>query len=171
MPIKKVLVNNEIKSAEVRVIDDSGAQLGIFSLNEAISMAKEKGLSLVQVTEKVSPPICKIIDYGKYVYQQKKKEKHSHSGQVEIKGIRLKFGISSHDMETKAKSAVKFLEKGHRVKIELPLRGRQRALADFGKEKVNQFIEIIEKIIPVKKERELKKEARGFTVIISKSDK
>lgn len=155
----------------MRVIGDDGGQMGIFSLDEAIRMAKKKEMDLVQVTEKVSPPICKIVDYGKYAYKQKKKEGHAQVSQVEIKGIRLKFGISLHDMETKAKSALKFINKGHKVKIELPLRGRQKALSDFGKEKVSQFIEMVKEMTPIKEERELKKEVRGFTVIISKSDK
>ena len=82
--------------------------------------------------------------------------------------MRIKFGISSHDMETRVKSAVKFLEKGNQVKVELPLKGRQKALGDFAKEKMSLFLEIIEKSVPIKIEKELKREGRGFTMIISK---
>ena len=131
-------------------------------------MAKEKSLDLVQITEKVNPPVCKITDYGKYLYHQKKKERHIKSTVSELKGIRLKFGISTHDMETRVKSTLKFLIKGDKVRIELPLRGRQKALDSFAKEKMNQFLEMIERTTPIKIEKELKKEGRGLTMIISK---
>jgi translation initiation factor IF-3 len=152
----------------VRVIDDQGQQLGVFPITEAVTMARNKSLDLVQITDKVEPPICKITDYGKHLYREKKKEKTVKSSLGELKGIRLKFGISSHDMETRAKSALKFLEKGNKVKIELPLRGRQKALGDFAKEKMALFLEMVEKTTPIKTEKELKREGRGFTMIISK---
>ncbi len=142
--------------------------MGVFPLEKAIEMAREKGLDLVQITDKVTPPICKIIDHGKYLYQQKKKERHAKTSQSELKGIRLKFGISPHDIETRAKSAIKFLTKGNRVKIELPLRGRQKALGKFAEDKIKQFIETIEKVVPIKVEKELKREGRGYTMIIVK---
>ncbi len=147
--------------------------MGIFPLSEAIGMAHEKGLDLVQVTERVDPPVCRITDYGKFLYWEKKKEKEKHTKNTsgEIKGIRLKFGISSHDMEVKAKSAVKFLNKGNKVKIELPLRGRQKSLTAFANEKVASFLRMLEKETPFKVERELKKEGKGLTVIIAKIDK
>jgi len=131
-------------------------------------MAKEKNLDLVQITEKVNPPVCKITDHGKYLYHQKKKERHAKTTSSELKGIRLKFGISPHDMETRARSALKFLKKGDKVKIELPLRGRQKALGRFAEEKIVQFMEMIEKEIPVKKEKDLKREGRGYTMVITK---
>jgi translation initiation factor IF-3 len=152
----------------VRVIDDQGQQLGVFPIAEAVTMARNENLDLVQITDKVEPPICKITDYGKHLYREKKKEKTVKSSLGELKGIRLKFGISSHDMETRAKSALKFLEKGNKVKIELPLRGRQKALGDFAKEKMALFLEMVEKTTPIKTEKELKREGRGFTMIISK---
>ena len=156
-PIKRVYANNQIRAREVRVVDQEGKQLGVFSLGEGIQMAKERSLDLVQITEKVEPPVCKITNYGKYLYHQKKKERHTKTASSELKGIRLKFGISSHDMETKSKSALKFLNKGDKIRIELPLRGRQKALDGFAKEKIIQFIEMIEKTTPIKIEKELKK--------------
>ncbi len=147
--------------------------MGVFPLFEAVDMARKRGLDLVQVTEKVDPPVCRITDYGKFVYWEKKKEKEKHvkSASSEFKGIRLKFGISSHDMEVKARSAVKFLNKGNKVRIELPLRGRQKSLADFAKEKITSFLEILEKEVPFKVERELKQEGRGLMLVIAKIDK
>lgn len=155
---------------KVRGIDETGKQLGILSLPEAIQMAREKNLDLIQVTEKVEPPVCKIMDYGKYLYLEEKKEKTAFKKQKgsEIKGIRLSFNISAHDLETRARQAEKFLKEGDKVRIEMILRGREKAHADFAKEKISQFLEILQKQIPFKTDRELKKEPRGFTIIIAK---
>jgi len=108
--LDKILVNNFIRSKEVRVIDEAGAQLGVMNIFDAIDLAKSKGLDLIQVTEKVEPPVCRIANYGKYLYQQQKKDKKvGHPKGGELKEIRLTFGISPHDMETRAKQAKKFL--------------------------------------------------------------
>ena len=132
-------------------------------------MSWERNLDLIQVTEKVEPPVCKIMDWGKYLYSLEKKERASRAKTTgEIKGIRLGFNISSHDLEIRARQAEKFLKKGDKVRVELILRGREKAHGDFAKEKINQFLEILEKLIPIKIERELKRESRGFTMIISK---
>lgn len=167
--IKQLLVNNQIRAREVRVIDGAGKQLGILSLENALKLAQERNLDLIQVTEKVEPPVCRIGDYGKYLYQEEKKGrsvKKQRGG--EIKGIRLTFNISPHDLETKVYQAEKFLAKGDSVKVELRLRGREKALQDFAKEKINKFLETLKKITPIKIQRELKKEMRGLTMIISK---
>lgn len=164
--IKKPNINHNIKAEKVRLVDETGQQLGLLSLDEAVQMAKDKGLDLIQVTEKVDPPVCRIMEYGKYLYQQKKKEKTSHHKGGELKGIRLSFGISDHDLETRARQAEKFLRKGDKVKIEMKLRGRERALGQFTREKVNRFIEILSRTIPVKIEGMLKKSPRGLTMII-----
>lgn len=162
------MVNERIRTREVRVIDENGKQLGILPLEEALRIAKERHLDLVQVTEKVFPPVCKILDYGKYLYLQKKKESKKAKRAAQIKGIRLGFGISLHDLEIRVNQAKKFLEKGYKVKIEMRLRGRQRSLSDFGKLKIEKFLEILKEKIPLKIERELKIEPRGLTMIISK---
>jgi len=166
--IRRPLINNQIRAAEIRVIDETGKQLGIMKLEEALRLARERNLDLIQVTEKVQPPVCKIMDYGKYLYQEKRKEKSATKVHGGLKGIRLSFRISQHDLEIKANLAEKFLKKGYKVRVELILRGREKALSEFAKKKVAQFLEILEKIIPIKVERELKREARGFTMIISK---
>lgn len=109
------------------------------------------------------------MDYGKYLYALQKKERAAKMKRVgEIKGIRLGYNISLHDMEVKANLAEKFLKKGNKVRVEMLLRGRQKALGEFAKGKINQFLEILEKLIPIKIERELKRESRGFTMIIVK---
>jgi len=165
--LKRPFINNQIRAKEVRVIDEVGKQLGVFNLAEALKMAEERNLDLIQVTEKIEPPVCKIGDYGKYLYWLRKKEKGVKKSS-EVKGVRLKFNISLHDLETRVHQAEKFLKEGNKIKVELILRGREKALEDFAKEKINQFWEILEKLIPIKIEKELKKEARGFTMIISK---
>jgi len=168
--IKKPLANNRIRSREVRVVDENGKQLGVLKLEDALKISLERDLDLVQVTEKVDPPVCKLMHYGKYLYQMEKKEREAKKKSGgEIKGIRLSFKISEHDMQTKAKRTVKFLEQENKVRIELRLKGRERALGDFAKQKVNKFLEILKESIPYRVERELKRQPRGLTVIISKS--
>lgn len=164
---KKILINEQIRAGKVRVIDENGKQLGVFLLEDALRMARERNLDLILVAEKVDPPVCKIGDYGKFVYWQQKKEKTKGKGS-EIKGIRLGFNISLHDLETRVAQAEKFLAEGNRIKIELLLRGREKALADIGKEKVEKFLEILKKRVEIKIDQPLKKEAKGFTVIVSK---
>jgi translation initiation factor IF-3 len=168
--LKKLLVNNQIRAKELRLIDETGKQMGIISLEEALRIARERNLDLIQVTEKVTPAVCRLGDYGKYLYREEKKEKatHKHKG-GELKGIRLTFNISQHDLETRVHQTEKFLKRGDRVRVELPLRGRQKALQNFAKEKIEKFLEILKGIVPIKIEQELKREPRGFIMIISKA--
>lgn len=167
--MKKTWINNQIRAREVRVIDETGKQLGVFPLEKALQLARERNLDLIQVTDKVEPPVCKMGDYGKYLYSLQKKERKLRTKAGELKGVRISFAISPHDLETKAKQAEKFLKKGYRVRVELILKGRQKALGDFAKGKMKQFFEILEKLIPLKIERELKRESRGFIIIITKA--
>ncbi|MCX6721492.1 MAG: translation initiation factor IF-3 [Candidatus Staskawiczbacteria bacterium] len=165
----KILINNFIRAKEVRVISETGEQLGVMNIFQAIDLAKSRGLDLIQVTEKVEPPVCRIANYGKYLYQQSKKEKKIAKPRGgELKEIRLTFNISPHDMETRAKQAEKFLKDGNKVKINMSLRGREKAMGGYATEKVKKFLEQLNSIIPIKTERELKREPRGFTMIVSK---
>jgi translation initiation factor IF-3 len=152
------------------LIDETGKQIGVLPLAEALKMAQEKNLDMIQITEKVEPPICKLGDYGKYLYaEQKKERKEKVSGKTgEIKGIRLGFNIGAHDMETRANQAEEFLKDGSKIKVELILRGREKGLRGFAEQKIQQFLEILNSKIPIKTERELKKEMRALTIIISK---
>jgi len=163
---KKPYINNQIRASQVRLIDEADRQVGVVTLKEALQMAWDKHLDLVQVTDKVAPPVVKITDYGKYLYALQKKEKNVRTS--EVKGIRLTYNISPHDMETRAIQAEKFLKKGDKVKIELRLRGREKAFSNISRDKVNQFLEILGKMIPCKVDKELKREMRGFVMIISK---
>jgi translation initiation factor IF-3 len=166
--IKKPFINNQIRAARVRLIDETEKQVGVVSLGEAIQMARERNLDLIQVTERIEPPVCKIMEYGKYLYSLQKREKGVKKSS-EIKGIRLGFNISPHDLEIKANLAEKFLKKGNRVKINMILRGREKGFSELAKEKIKQFAEILGKKVPIKVEKELKKESRGFTMIINKA--
>lgn len=166
---KRTLINNQIRASQVRLIDETGKQIGVVSLEEALRIARERNLDLIQVTEKIEPPVCKIEEYGKYQYQQEKKEKSiKKQGGGKLKGIRLTFNISLHDLETRVNQTEKFLNKGNIVRVELRLKGREKALQEFAKEKINKFMELLENIIPIKIERELRREPRGFTMFISK---
>jgi translation initiation factor IF-3 len=167
--LDKILINNFIRAKEVRVISETGEQLGVMNIFNAIDLAKSKGLDLIQVTEKVEPPVCRIANYGKYLYQQQKKEKKMAKPRGgELKEIRLTFKISPHDMETRAKQAKKFLDEGDKIKINMSLRGREKAMGGFATDKVKLFLENLNSLIPIKTERELKREPRGFTMIVSK---
>ena len=144
--------------------------MGVIFLQEALRLARERNLDLVQVTEKVEPPVCKIVNYGKYLYgEEKKQRKERHHKTGKFKQIRISFAISPHDMETKARTAEKLLRKGNIVRIEMPLRGREKSLSDFAKGKVEQFLGILQKNYPIKVERELKKEPKGFSMIVTKA--
>jgi len=168
-PEPKVLANNRIRAKQVRLISDDGSQLGILDLEKALAKAKEKNLDLIQVTEKVEPPVCKIMDLGKHLYSLKKKEKAIKQNKGgELKGIRITFNMSDHDLETRAKQTEKFLKKGDRIKLEMKMRGREKAHQDLAREKINKFIEVINQTIPVKIERDIKKQPRGLTMIIAK---
>ena len=168
---KKPLINYQIRAKEVRLVDETGKQLGVVDLEKAIQEAKERSLDLIQVTEKTDPPVCRIMDYGKYLYQQQKKEKTAVKKQRggELKGIRISFNMAQHDLEVRARQAEKFLKAGNKVRVEMRLKGREKALGNVAKEKISKFLEIMSSLIPYKTDRELKREPRGFTMIISKT--
>ncbi len=162
-------INNFIKAKEVRVISEIGEQLGVMDIFSAIDLAKSKSLDLIQVTEKVDPPVCRIGDYGKYLYSMQKKEKKAKvKTKTELKEVRLGFNISPHDIETKAKQSEDFLKDGDKVKVSMVLKGREKAMGEYAKNKILLFLESVDKLTPIKIERELKREPRGFTLIISK---
>ena len=166
---KQTYINNQIRATEVRLIDEAGTQIGVVPLTEAIQRAKAAELDLIQVTEKVDPPVVRIADYGKYLYQQRKKEREAkkHTG-GDLKEIRLTFNISDHDLGTRVKQAEKFLKRGDNVRINLRLRGRQKALLDHAREKIQKFTEQLGALIPIRTERDMKLEPRGLTMVITK---
>ncbi len=125
-------------------------------------------MDLVQVTKRADPPVCKIIDYGKYLYSLQKKEKKKSKKSSKVKGVQLGFKTAEHDLKIKAKQAKKFLEAGDRIRIEMRLRGREKAHRDLAKQKINKFLELVEEEIEIKKESKIKKAPRGLTLMIRK---
>lgn len=169
--LNKPLINNRIRAFKVRLIDENHKQIGVIPLEEALRIAQERNLDLIQVTGKIDPPVCKIGDYGKYIYQEEKKQRSAKKQKsTEIKGIRLGFNISQHDIETRTKSVEKFFKSGHKVRLEMKLRGREKALQDHAKEKMREFLEILSVTIPYKVEMDLKKNPGSLSMIISKKD-
>ncbi|MBO5994116.1 MAG: translation initiation factor IF-3 [Firmicutes bacterium] len=169
---KEALINEEIRDAEVRVIDETGAMLGILPIEEALRLAEERNLDLVNVSPNANPPVCKILDYGKYRYEVQKREKDAKKRQkvTEVKEVRLSTFIEEHDIQVKAKNASKFLQEGNRVKVSLRLRGRERDYANHAIEVMNDFAESLSDICTVDKKPKF--EGRGITMFLSpKSDK
>jgi translation initiation factor IF-3 len=167
---KKIKVNEEIKADKVRLISPEGENLGIFSLKEALELARSKGLDLIEVTSNLTPPVCKLGNYGKFLYQKRKKEREQRKklklGKLKI--IRISPRISDHDLETKRTQIKKHLEKGRRVKIEMPLKGREKMFEKIAKDKLEEFIKKIEEEIKIKSEGEISKKGGAFEVIIKK---
>lgn len=160
-------INNQIRASEVRLIGENGEQLGVVRIEEALRLAREKGLDLVEVAAKAAPPVCRIVDMGKFQYQREKQaKKTTKAHRVEIKGIRLSFNIAKHDLEMKAAQAQKFMEKGDRVRIEIVLRGREKAFGNLAKQKLEEFITYMQ--VPVVIDQSIKQQPRGFFMILSK---
>jgi len=153
----------------VRVIDAQGKNLGIISTEEALGKAKAAGLDLIEISPNAKPPVCKIMDYGKYKYLEEKKARESQkkAHTVEVRGVRVGIGTSKHDLEMKAKRASKFLEGGDRVKIDLILRGRAKYLnKDFINERLKRILDYI--IIEHKIVEGPKKAPRGMYILIER---
>lgn len=138
-------INEEIRDKEVRVIDSDGEQLGILTIEEALQLSIDKKLDLVNIAPQAKPPVCKIMDYGKYRYDLQKKEKDARKKQkvVELKEVRLSTFIEEHDLMVKANNASKFLREGDKVKVSLRFRGRERDHVDLGKKVMTRFAEVI----------------------------
>ena len=161
-------INRQIKEKEVQVINENGEKLGVFSLNDAIEKAEEKDLDLVLVAPNSTPVVCKIMNYGKYKFEQAKKEKESRRNQkaVEIKEIRVTPNIGAHDFEFKAKNARNFLESGNKVKFTLKFRGRELNNIKAGEDVLNKFINNLSDISSPEKKPFL--EGKTMFVILSK---
>lgn len=145
---KEIRVNARIRAPEVRVIGPEGVQLGIYPVKEALKLAEEQGLDLVEVAPMAKPPVCKIIDYGKFKYEQKKKaqEARKHQAVVVVKEVKLRPKTDSHDFDFKANNARRFLEEGHKVKATVVFRGREMTHQDIGLEHLNRLAERLQDI-------------------------
>ena len=161
------MINEQIRDKEVRLIGENGEQLGIVSSKEALRMAEEAELDLVKIAPKAEPPVCKIIDYGKYKYEMVRKEKEAKKKQktVELKEIRMSPNIDTNDLNTKINSAKKFLTKGDRVKVTLRFRGREMAHMQQSKGILDDFAKQLEDVAVV--DKPAKFEGRSMIMFLS----
>lgn len=161
------MINEQIRDREVRLVGENGEQLGIMSAKDAFQMAKEAELDLVKIAPTAKPPVCKIIDYGKYRYELARKEKEAKKKQkvIEVKEVRLSPNIDDNDLNTKMSAARKFLEKGNKVKVTLRFRGREMAHMSKSKHILDEFAEKLTDIATV--DKPAKVEGRSMVIFLS----
>lgn len=168
--ISKHRVNERIRAPKVRLIDEEGNNLGEIDTKEALDLAKKKELDLIEVAPNLNPPVCKIMNYGKYLYTQEKKARiqksKSKQTQSEVKGLRISFMASEHDLKIMAQKAKKFLEQGHKVKVEMRLRGREKTHKDIAEKKFHGFVNMVETACEM--EGGLKKMGETFFAVLTK---
>ena len=154
------MINEQIRDREVRVVSESGEQLGIMSAREAMKLAQEAELDLVKIAPTAKPPVCKIIDYGKYRYEQARKERT-----VEVKEVRLSPNIDTNDLNTKMNNARKFISKGNKVKVTLRFRGREMAHMQQSKHILDDFAEKMKDVAVIEKPAKL--EGRSLSMVLT----
>jgi len=162
-------INNQIRASEVRVISNTGENLGVLSFKDAFAMANEQGFDLIEITPNANPPIVKIADYGKYKYEQNKKLKKAKAGAktTETKAIQIKIGTGENDLALKARKASEWLKEGHRIKVELFLSGRSKYMADaFLRERLDRVLHLITENYKVAED--YRKGPKGPTITIEK---
>ncbi len=164
-------LNGDIRDREIRVISSSGEMLGVMSPREALRLAEEENLDLVKISPQAVPPVCKIMDYGKFKFEQAKKEKENRRNQkiVELKEVQLSMTIDVGDLNVKAKQATKFLEAGNKVKVSIRLRGRQMAHANLAKDVMNGFFETLKELAVI--EKPINMEGRNIIMILAPAKK
>lgn len=165
--MQKTRVNHQISAREVRVINDEGEQIGVMPLGQALTLAQEHGLDLVEVSPNAQPPVVKLIDFAKYRYQQKKLEQQQkkNAKKTEVKTIWISVRISEHDMQIKAKKVAEFLSDGDLVKIELRMRGREQAFGDLASKQLQTFLGFIS--TPYRTEIPIKRMGGTFSVTVA----
>ena len=161
------MINGQIRDKEVRVIAENGDQLGVMPVKEAMKLAQEAELDLVKIAPKAQPPVCKIIDYGKYRYELARKEKEAKKKQktVEVKEVRISPNIDTNDLNTKVNNAKKFIAKGNKVKVTLRFRGREMAHMQQSKHILDDFAEMLKDVAVV--EKAAKVEGRSMTMFLA----
>ena len=161
------MINGQIRDKEIRVIGENGDQLGIMSPREAMKLAQEADLDLVKIAPKAQPPVCKIIDYGKYRYELARKEKEAKKKQktVEVKEVRLSPNIETNDLNTKVNNAKKFISKGNKVKVTLRFRGREMAHVQQSKHILDDFDQMLGDIAVI--EKPAKMEGRSMSMVLT----
>ena len=161
------MINGQIRDKEIRVIGENGDQLGIMSPRESMKLAQEADLDLVKIAPKAQPPVCKIIDYGKYRYELARKEKEAKKKQktVEVKEVRLSPNIETNDLNTKVNNEKKFISKGNKVKVTLRFRGREMAHMQQSKHILDDFAELLADVAVVEKPAKL--EGRSMSMVLT----
>ena len=161
------MINEEIRDREVRVVDQNGEQLGVMSSRDALALAEERQLDLVKIAPQARPPVCKLMDYGKYRFEQSKKEREFRKNQkvITVKEVRLSATIEDHDVDVKFKNAVKFLKEGNKVKVTIRFRGRQITHSEIGRQVMTEFAERIKEYGTVDKAPTI--EGRNMSMFIT----
>ncbi|TSC55556.1 MAG: translation initiation factor IF-3 [Parcubacteria group bacterium Gr01-1014_18] len=164
--------NQEIRALELRVIDETGKIVGVIPTAEALKMAQERETDLVEVSPKANPPVAKLLDYGKFIYQHEKlmQKQKAKARKVDIKGVRLSMRISDHDLEMKINQAKGFLEKGDKIKIEMNIKGREHQHTGMAMEVINKFIKDLSSAYTLEIESNPMKMAGKITSIISRKE-
>lgn len=164
---KELLINEEIRDKEIRVIDEDGSQLGIMLSRDALRIAGEKNLDLVKIAPQATPPVCRIMDYGKYRFAMAKKEKEAKKNQkiVDVKEIRMSLNIDTHDLDTKVDHAVNFLKNGDKVKVTVRFRGREMAHTELGTKLLSRFTESCTEFATMEKQPKL--EGRSMSLFLA----
>ncbi|MFZ7120373.1 MAG: translation initiation factor IF-3 [Eubacteriaceae bacterium] len=154
---KEIQINEQIRDKEIRVIDQNGKQLGIMSSREAQKLADENELDLLKISPNANPPVCRILDYGKFKYEQSRKEKEAKKKQkvINVKEIRMSASVQEHDVNVKAKNCIKFLENGDRVKASVRFRGREMSYTDIGRKLLLKFAEKVSEVGKIEKQPKL----------------
>lgn len=168
--INDLMINEEIRDREVRVVDQNGEQLGVMPIRQALEKAEEMQLDLVKIAPQARPPVCKIMDYGKYRFEQSKKEREFRKNQkvITVKEVRLSATIEDHDIDVKLKNAIKFLKDGNKVKATIRFRGRQITHSEIGRQVMTEFAERIKEYGTVDKAPMI--EGRNMSMFISPKD-
>ena len=168
--IPQFRINEKILSPEVRVVAPEG-DLGVMETAKAIALAHEKELDLVEVSPKAEPPVCKILDFGHFKYQKEKevRKQKAQSKEVEVKGIRLTFRIGEHDLDVRYQQAKKFLERGDKIKLELVLRGREKAHKDVAREIIDRFVARLQGDFNLRVEQAVSFQAGRLTTILARA--
>lgn len=163
-------VNEQIKAPQVRVIDGEGQPLGVLDTTVAMERAREAGFDLVEVSPKAEPPVCRFIDYGTFRYQKEKeaRKQKAQSKEIEVKGIRLSLRIGTHDMDVRKEQAYGFLERGDKLKVEIVLRGREKAHSDVAKEVMMRFIELLKVKYEIRIESPFSNQGGRLTMIVAR---
>lgn len=165
---KRVRTNNQITASEVRVIDENSRQVGVLPIGEALRLAREKGLDLIEIVPTADPPVCKIMDFGKFRYQAEKEARHQRAKQRrdEMKTVKISVRAGRHDVEFRAKQVEEFLNEGLKVQLEVTMKGREKAHPELARQKLNEFLDMI--AASKKFLQEIKRTQMGFSAVIIK---